>query len=178
MSGGTSCPPSRPRHPPRPCRPRAPAPPPAPATTTRPRRALLGFVGTRRTVEVVLTVILGVGGALPLVRRPVRPRHGPRSARRPSHHLPRQGRPALSPAEFPGLQQYAGQRVDTGPKAKAYADEFIDAHLAGVAKGKTYSQISAESQANPTDAALTAQAATLFKGETPRGPSYAWGGRS
>jgi hypothetical protein len=31
------------------------------------------------------------------------------------------GSPGLSPAEFPGLQQYAGQKVDTGPKAKAYA---------------------------------------------------------
>ena len=32
--------------------------------------------------------------------------------------------PALTPAEFPGLQQYAGQKVDNGPKAKAYANEY------------------------------------------------------
>src|SRR6478609_4867419 len=40
-------------------------PVPVPAITeTRPRRTLLGFVGTRRTVEIILTLILGVGGGL------------------------------------------------------------------------------------------------------------------
>ena len=45
--------------------------------------------------------------------------------------FPPKGSPALDPKEFPGLQQYAGQTVDNGPKAKAYADEFIKVHLAG-----------------------------------------------
>jgi hypothetical protein len=90
--------------------------------------------------------------------------------------FPAKGSPALTPAEFPGLQQYAGEKVDTGPKAKAYANEFIDVHLAAVADGKTYSEVSALSQANPTDAKLTAEVATLFKGETLRGLLlYAWG---
>ena len=31
---------------------------------TNPRRTLLGFVATRRVVEIMLTVILGVGGCL------------------------------------------------------------------------------------------------------------------
>jgi hypothetical protein len=45
-----------------------------------------------------------------------------------------------------------------------------------VADGQTYSQVSAASQADPTNAKLTAQAATLFKGETLRGLLlYAWG---
>jgi len=44
-------------------------------------------------------------------------------------------------AEFPGLQQYAGKKVDTGPKAKAYANEFIDTHLAAVADGKTVGRV-------------------------------------
>ena len=84
--------------------------------------------------------------------------------------------PALTPAEFPGLQQYAGQKVDSGPKAKAYANEFIKVHLAAVAGGKTYSQVSELSRANPDDAKLTGQVATLFKGETLRGLLlYAWG---
>ena len=86
------------------------------------------------------------------------------------------GSPALAPAEFPDLQRYAGQKVDTGPKAKAYADGFINRHLAAVAGGKTYSQVSTLSQADPTNATLTAQVATLFKGETLRGLLlYAWG---
>jgi hypothetical protein len=66
--------------------------------------------------------------------------------------------------------------VDTGPKAKAYANQFINVHLQSVAAGKTYSQVSAASQADPTNAKLTGQVATLFKGETLRGLLlYAWG---
>jgi hypothetical protein len=32
----------------------------------------------------------------------------------------------------PELNQYAGQQVDTGPEAKAYADDYIGAHLEGM----------------------------------------------
>jgi hypothetical protein len=153
----------------------AASPAPGPAAT-RPRRTLLGFVGTRRTVEVILTVILGVGGGLLLfgANFGLDMVHDQLDAQ--AIAFPAKGSPGLTPAEFPGLQQYAGQSVDTGPKAKAYANEFIAAHLAAVADGKTYSEISAASQANPTDVKLTAQAATLFKGETLRGLLlYAWG---
>src|SRR6185437_2837274 len=90
--------------------------------------------------------------------------------------FPAKGSPALDPAEFPGLQKYAGQAVDNGPKAKAYADQFIKVHLNGIANGKTYSQASAASLANPKDAALAGQVQTLFRGETLRGLLlYAWG---
>lgn len=90
--------------------------------------------------------------------------------------FPAAGSPALNPAEFPGLQQYAGQVVDSGPKAKAYANEFIAVHLDKIGRGKTYSEVSAAAQAAPTDAALAAQAQTLFRGETLRGLLlYAWG---
>jgi len=140
------------------------------------RRTLLGFVGTRRVVEIILTMILGVGGALLL--------YGANFGLDMVHDqlaaqaivFPEKGSPALTPAEFPGLQQYAGQKVDNGAKAKAYANEFINVHLAAVADGKTYSQVSELSRANPTDAKLTGQVATLFKGETLRGLLlYAWG---
>ena len=33
-----------------------------PGRVAQPRRTVLGFVATRRVVEVILTVILGVGG--------------------------------------------------------------------------------------------------------------------
>jgi hypothetical protein len=90
--------------------------------------------------------------------------------------FPPKGSPALDPQEFPGLQRYAGQAVDSGPKAKAYADQFIKVHLQGVAGGKTYSQVSDASRANPKDAALAEQTQTLFRGETLRGLLlYAWG---
>jgi hypothetical protein len=147
-----------------------------PAGAERPRRTLLGFVATRRIVEVILTVILGVGSALlfygsnfglDMVQSQL-------SAQNIS--FPAKGSPGLDPKEFPGLQQYAGQRVDSGPKAKAYANEFIQVHLEAVAGGETYSQVSAKAQANPTDQKLAGQVNTLFKGETLRGLLlYAWG---
>jgi hypothetical protein len=149
--------------------------PPAPAGSEG-RRTVLGFVATRRIVEVILTVILGVGGGLLLFGSHfgLDMVHSQLSAQDIS--FPAKGSAALSPTEFPDLQRYAGQKVDTGPKAKAYANGFIKRHLAAVAGGKTYSEVSAASQADPTNAALTGQVATLFKGETLRGLLlYAWG---
>ena len=84
-------------------------------------------------------------------------------------YFPSKGSPALDPSEFPGLQKYAGQLVDNGPKAKAYADEFIGAHLENVAGGKTYAEVSAEAMQDPTNAKLQQQKQTLFQGETLRG---------
>jgi hypothetical protein len=88
--------------------------------------------------------------------------------------FPAKGSPALDPKEFPGLQRYAGQTVDNGPKAKAYADQFIRTHLKGVAGGKTYSEVSgmvqaAKAQGKTPDPKLVAQQDTLFRGETLRG---------
>src|SRR5260221_4793654 len=90
--------------------------------------------------------------------------------------FPEKGSPGLDAKEFPGLQRYAGQAVDNGPKAKAYADQFIKVHLNGIANGQTYSQVSAQSLAKPGDAQLAAKVQTLFRGETLRGLLlYAWG---
>jgi hypothetical protein len=73
---------------------------------------------------------------------------------------------ALDPAEFPDLQQYAGQQLDNGTKAKAYAEGFLGRHLAKVANGKTYAQIDTKSGTAAENAAAAAQKATLFQGET------------
>lgn len=84
---------------------------------------------------------------------------------------------ALDPAKFPDLQQYAGQQVDNGDKAKAYGNGFIGRHLQTIAGGKTYSQVSAEAKANPADTKLAGQKTTLFQGETLRGMllnAYGW----
>jgi len=90
--------------------------------------------------------------------------------------FPAKGTPALDPKEFPDLQQYAGQAVDSGPKAKAYANGFIGRHLDKVANGQTYSEVSAQAQANPGDQKLAGQVDTLFKGETLRSMLLnAWG---
>ena len=159
----------------------SPAPPSvelgsAPSPDATRRRTAVSFVATRRVVEVILTLILGVGAGLLFYGSHfgLDMVHSQLAAQ--SISFPAAGSPALDPSTYPDLQQYAGQAVDTGPKAKAYANGFINRHLAEVADGQTYSQVSAASQADPTNAALTAQVATLFKGETLRGLLlYAWG---
>lgn len=83
--------------------------------------------------------------------------------------FPPKGSPALDPAEFPSLQKYAGQPVDDGPKAKAYANDFIAKHLEKIAGGKTYSEISTLAMQDPSNTALQQQKETLFQGETLRG---------
>jgi len=83
--------------------------------------------------------------------------------------FPEKGSANFSAEDYPGLQQYAGEQVDDGPKAKAYANEYIGKHLEKVAGGKTYSEVSAEAMKNPTDAKLQQQKQTLFQGETLRG---------
>jgi hypothetical protein len=140
------------------------------------RRTAIGFVATRRVVEVILVLVLGVGSGLLFFGSNfgLNMVHTQLAAQNIS--FPAKGSAALNPAEFPDLQQYAGQKVDNGPKAKAYANGFINRHLASVAGGQTYSQVSTASQADPTNAKLTGQVATLFKGETLRGLLlYAWG---
>jgi len=68
---------------------------------------------------------------------------------------------------------YAGQNVDNGQKAQVFADHYIKVHLAKVADGKTYSEVSAAFlQMKPTDPnyqAVAGQRQTLFMGETLRG---------
>lgn len=79
--------------------------------------------------------------------------------------------------EQEGVVKYAGQQVTTGDQARVYANEFIGLHLKGINGGKTYSQTSTESRANPDDQELAGKVQTLFRGETLRGlllTSYAF----
>ena len=83
---------------------------------------------------------------------------------------------ALPAADAAAVQGYASQQLLTGDQAKVYANNFIGVHLKAVAGGKTYSQASAASQANPQDPKLAGQVQTLFRGETLRGLLLnAWG---
>ncbi|MDQ2677775.1 MAG: hypothetical protein M3Y51_03450 [Actinomycetota bacterium] len=104
-------------------------------------------------------------------------------------------REALEAEGRDDLVQYAGEQVTSGQQAEAYAS-YIDGHLAGIADGKTYSEIddrgaaeavteAEEAGADPAEIAelqatadqLRGQRDTLFKGETLRGlllSSYAW----
>ena len=126
-------------------------------------------VPTLVIIGSVLFLVLSVGSGLLLWGSGFANNMVHSPAHRAEDRVPRQGSPGARPEEFPGLQRYAGQTVDNGPKAKAYADQFIKVHLTEIAGGKTYSQVSDASRANPKDAVLAAQVQTLFRGETLRG---------
>jgi hypothetical protein len=74
---------------------------------------------------------------------------------------------ALPAADAAAMGQYAGQTMTTGDQAKVYADNFIAFHLSKM--GGTYSQLSAQSLAQPNNAKLAALVNTVFKGTTLRG---------
>jgi hypothetical protein len=92
--------------------------------------------------------------------------------------FPANNSPAIKAPEFAAMHQYAGQQMTTGAQAEVYADHFIANHLKAIGGGLTYAQLSAKAQLQPTNTALAAQVATVFKGETLRGlllNAYAFG---
>ncbi len=93
-------------------------------------------------------------------------------------YFPPTNSPATKGAEFTAMRQYAGQQLTTGAQAETYADHFIAVHLKEIGGGKTYAQLSAAAQSDPTNTKLAAQVQTVFKGETLRGlllNAYAFG---
>jgi hypothetical protein len=83
----------------------------------------------------------------------------------------------ITPNMIPSVSQYAGQQLLTGQQAEAYADHFIAQHVTDMSGGKTYSQLSAESLAQPNNTQLSGLVATVFKGETLRSMllnAYGW----
>jgi hypothetical protein len=129
----------------------------------------------RRTLDALLTtgglvlaaVLLVAGGLLTwgytFVNNQVHDQLAAQKITMPS------GEAIAEPAIKPYLSKYAGQPLTTGAQAEAYANHFIAVHLQGIGAGKTYSQLSAQAQANPNDQKLAGQVATVFKGETLRG---------
>jgi len=67
------------------------------------------------------------------------------------------------------VARYAGQQLTTGAQAEVFADHYIAVHLKEIGGGKTYSELSAASIADPTNAKLAGQVQTLFRGEALRG---------
>ncbi len=83
----------------------------------------------------------------------------------------------ITPSMIPSVSQYAGQQLLTGQQAQAYADGFIAVHIKNMTGGKTYSQLSAQSLANPNDTKLAGLVATVFKGDALRAillNAYGW----
>ena len=75
---------------------------------------------------------------------------------------------ALPASDQAAMGAYAGQTLTTGAQAKTYADHFIAVHLAEMGHGQTYSQLSAESLAQPKNTALAGLVQTVFRGTTLR----------
>ncbi len=93
-------------------------------------------------------------------------------------YFPAKGSAAIAAPEFKAMNKYAGKQLTTGAQAEVYADHFIANHLKAIGGGKTYSQLSAEAQADPTNTKLAATVDTMFKGEALRGlllNAYAFG---
>jgi hypothetical protein len=83
----------------------------------------------------------------------------------------------ITPNMIPSVSQYAGEQLLTGQQAEAYADHFIAQHVTDMSGGKTYSQLSTESIAQPNNTQLAGLVATVFKGETLRSmllSAYGW----
>jgi len=84
---------------------------------------------------------------------------------------------SLPKVDATAMTQYAGQQLLTGQQAQVYANNFINVHLGEIGGGKTYSQLSAASQADPTNATLAGQVQTVFRGDTLRSillNTYGW----
>jgi hypothetical protein len=83
----------------------------------------------------------------------------------------------ITPNMIPSVSQYAGEQLLTGQQAEAYADHFIAQHITDMSGGKTYSQLSTLSMAQPNNTKLAGLVATVFKGETLRSMllnAYGW----
>lgn len=86
--------------------------------------------------------------------------------------LPAEDSPAftsLSDEDQAAISPYAGQQVTTGAAAAVFANHYIAAHIKDMGGGKTYSELSNESRANPDDTALAAKVDSVFRGESLRG---------
>lgn len=86
--------------------------------------------------------------------------------------LPAKDTPAftsLSQKDQDAIRPYAGQQVTTGAQAAVFANNYIAAHIQSIGGGKTYSELSNESRANPEDKVLAGKVETVFRGETLRG---------
>ena len=139
---------------------------------------LLGWIGASLGI-----VLLGMGGLLlwgsTYVHNTVQSQLAAQQITFPpaaAFAHPRAG-PEITPSMIPSVSQYAGQTLLTGQPAEAYADNFIAVHIANMTGGKTYSQLSAEAMANPTNTKLQSTVATVFKGEALRSMllnAYGW----
>jgi hypothetical protein len=90
--------------------------------------------------------------------------------------FPPAGSPVMTAEEFPGLQQYGGPMVDSGPKAKAWAEQFMTPHILQLSGGLPYGVYSAQAFQNPQDKQMADTSKLMAIGEVQRGLLLsAWG---
>ncbi|MDT0214542.1 hypothetical protein Q9R29_11655 [Rothia sp. ARF10] len=127
---------------------------------------------------IVATVLLVAGGLLSWANNFVDDNVRTQLAAQ-NIYFPDKGSEQLEdPAVKPYLEKYAGQQLLTGEQAKAYADHYIKVHLDASTGGKTYSELSTISRANPDDEKAAGLVQLAFRGETLRGlllNAYAFG---
>ena len=75
----------------------------------------------------------------------------------------------LPASDQAAIKPFAGQQLTTGAQAEVFADHYIAVHLNNIGGGKTYSELSAQAQADPSNAALAGKVDTVFRGEMLRG---------
>ena len=126
------------------------------------RRELYSLIGT---IGLTLTLLLCVGAGLAAWGNSFATSQVRSQLTQEKITFPAAGSAALDPQEFPGLQQYGGQAVNTGDKAKAYADQFIWVHMMKASGGQTYAQVSTAAMASPTNQQLATLKSTLFQGD-------------
>lgn len=120
---------------------------------------ILGITG------IVIALLLFVGAGLAYIGKEFAVNQVQSQLVQEKIKFPPKGSQALDPNEYPGLQQYAGQQVDNGTKAKAYADEYIWHHMMKSSDGRSYSEVSEASRAKPDDKELAALKSSLFQGD-------------
>lgn len=81
-------------------------------------------------------------------------------------YFPPKGSPAFSPELFPAAQKYAGEQVDNGTEAKAYAEDYLGVQQKLLGGGKTLSEVSAQAAADPGNVELQQLQATMFQVDT------------
>ena len=70
---------------------------------------------------------------------------------------------ALPSSDRTAVSKYAGEQLVNGAQAEVFADHYIAIHLQKIGDGKTYSELSAASIADPSNTAmLTGQVETVF----------------
>jgi hypothetical protein len=141
--------------------------------------------GPRRMIDVVLTAggllitaVLIVAGCLLVWAHTFVDNQIHNQLAAQQIYFPAADSKAVAAPEYKEMRQYGGMQLTTGAQAQVYADHFIGEHLKAIGGGKTYSQRSAQAQADPTNTALAGTVNTVFKGETLRGlllNAYAFG---